>query len=102
MMRIGKSPRRAFLSKTLRCRNRVFVSRRTVVAALSLAVDQQSRRKSVSNEAKADIEVRELTEQELNAVVGGDGPPSTAGDGNGRVYLRWSGWPDGSSGAQRQ
>ena len=28
---------------------------------------------------------RELTEAELNAVSGGDGPPSTAGDGNGRA-----------------
>jgi hypothetical protein len=31
---------------------------------------------------------RELTEHELIEVSGGDGPPSTAGDGNGRVYLR--------------
>jgi bacteriocin-like protein len=31
---------------------------------------------------------RELSEQELNKISGGDGPPSTAGDGNGRVYLR--------------
>jgi bacteriocin-like protein len=30
----------------------------------------------------------ELTERELMAVSGGDGPPGTAGDGNGRVYLR--------------
>ena len=29
---------------------------------------------------------RELSEQELIAVSGGDGPPGTAGDGNGRVY----------------
>ena len=29
---------------------------------------------------------RELTEQDLTAVSGGDGPPGTAGDGNGRVY----------------
>jgi hypothetical protein len=27
----------------------------------------------------------ELSEQELNRVSGGDGPPGTAGDGNGRV-----------------
>jgi hypothetical protein len=31
---------------------------------------------------------RELTDQELKGVSGGDGPPGTAGDGNGRVYLR--------------
>jgi hypothetical protein len=30
----------------------------------------------------------DLTEQELKGVSGGDGPPSTAGDGNGRVHLR--------------
>jgi hypothetical protein len=30
---------------------------------------------------------RELSERELMEVSGGDGPPSTAGDGNGRVYL---------------
>ena len=29
---------------------------------------------------------RELTERELMEVSGGDGPPGTAGDGNGRVY----------------
>jgi bacteriocin-like protein len=34
---------------------------------------------------KTSHNVRELTEQELEAVSGGDGPPSTAGDGNGRV-----------------
>jgi len=34
---------------------------------------------------KADIE---LTERELNMVSGGDGPPGTAGDGNGRVMHR--------------
>ena len=28
---------------------------------------------------------RELSEQELNKISGGDGPPGTAGDGNGRV-----------------
>jgi hypothetical protein len=39
-------------------------------------------------EQKPDLEARELTERELNEVSGGDGPPSTAGDGNGRVYLR--------------
>jgi bacteriocin-like protein len=37
---------------------------------------------------KPDMEDRELTERELNEVSGGDGPPGTAGDGNGRVYLR--------------
>jgi hypothetical protein len=31
---------------------------------------------------------RELTEQDLAEVSGGDEPPSTAGDGNGRVYWR--------------
>jgi hypothetical protein len=31
---------------------------------------------------------RELIEKELEHVAGGDGPPSTAGDGNGRTYLR--------------
>jgi hypothetical protein len=30
---------------------------------------------------------RELSERQLMEVSGGDGPPSTAGDGNGRVYL---------------
>ena len=40
-------------------------------------------------EQKPDMEDREeLTERELNEVSGGDGPPGTAGDGNGRVYLR--------------
>jgi hypothetical protein len=34
---------------------------------------------------QADIE---LTERELNMVSGGDGPPSTAGDGNGRAMHR--------------
>jgi bacteriocin-like protein len=34
------------------------------------------------------VQDRELSEQELNKISGGDGPPSTAGDGNGRVYLR--------------
>ena len=38
-------------------------------------------------EQKPDMEDRELTERELNEVSGGDGPPGTAGDGNGRVYL---------------
>jgi hypothetical protein len=27
----------------------------------------------------------ELTDEELNEICGGDGPPGTAGDGNGRV-----------------
>ena len=39
-------------------------------------------------EQKPDMEDRELTERESNEVSGGDGPPGTAGDGNGRVYLR--------------
>ena len=39
-------------------------------------------------EQKPDMEDRELTERELDEVSGGDGPPGTAGDGNGRVYLR--------------
>ena len=39
-------------------------------------------------EQKPDTEDRELTERESNEVSGGDGPPGTAGDGNGRVYLR--------------
>lgn len=39
-------------------------------------------------EQKPDMKDRELTEQELNEVSGGEGPPGTAGDGNGRVYLR--------------
>lgn len=39
-------------------------------------------------EQKPDMEDRELTERESNEVSGGDGPPDTAGDGNGRVYLR--------------
>jgi hypothetical protein len=30
----------------------------------------------------------ELRDEELEHVAGGDGPPSTAGDGNGRTYLR--------------
>jgi hypothetical protein len=34
---------------------------------------------------QADIE---LTEREFNMVSGGDGPPSTAGDGNGRAMHR--------------
>jgi bacteriocin-like protein len=40
----------------------------------------------VNAEQKPDIQDGELTEQELNKVSGGDGPPGTAGDGNGRVY----------------
>jgi len=32
--------------------------------------------------------IRNLAEEEVEAVAGGDGPPSTAGDGNGRVALR--------------
>ena len=32
--------------------------------------------------------IRDLTQQELDTVSGGDGPPSTAGDGNGRVAFR--------------
>lgn len=39
-------------------------------------------------EQKPDTEDRGLTERGLNEVSGGDGPPGTAGDGNGRVYLR--------------
>ena len=39
-------------------------------------------------EQKPDMQDRELTEQELKEVSGGDGRPGTAGDGNGRVYLR--------------
>jgi hypothetical protein len=38
-------------------------------------------------EQKPDMEDREITELELNEASGGDGPPGTAGDGNGRVYL---------------
>jgi bacteriocin-like protein len=44
--------------------------------------------KKLEAEQKPDMEDRELTERELNEVSGGDGPPGTAGDGNGRVYLR--------------
>ena len=39
-------------------------------------------------EQKPSIRDRELTEQESDAVAGGDGPPGTAGDGNGR--FGWS------------
>jgi hypothetical protein len=39
-------------------------------------------------EQKLEVQDGELTEQELMDVSGGDGPPGTAGDGNGRVYLR--------------
>ena len=39
-------------------------------------------------EQKPDMKDRELTERELNEVSGGDGPPGTAGDGNGRAYWR--------------
>jgi bacteriocin-like protein len=42
----------------------------------------------IMGKLKPDMEDRELTERELNEVSGGDGPPGTAGDGNGRVYLR--------------
>jgi hypothetical protein len=31
------------------------------------------------------LQGRELSEQELDKVSGGDGPPGTAGDGNGRA-----------------
>jgi len=44
--------------------------------------------KKLEAEQKPNMEDRELTERELNEVSGGDGPPGTAGDGNGRVYLR--------------
>ena len=44
--------------------------------------------KKLEAEQKPDMEDRELTEWELNEVSGGNGPPGTAGDGNGRVYLR--------------
>ena len=46
-------------------------------------LDAEQARRSRSKSGQS-----ELSEQELMAVSGGDGPPSTAGDGNGRVFLR--------------
>lgn len=43
---------------------------------------EQARRSTPENRQS------ELSEQELTAVSGGDGPPGTAGDGNGRVFRR--------------
>lgn len=45
-------------------------------------LDAEQARRSRSKSGQS-----ELSEQ-LMAVSGGDGPPSTAGDGNGRVFLR--------------